>query len=73
MKKILVLCCAILAITSIGCSKSNEVSVEVSDKEVTQTAEKSGAIEFVALDGDGVTKPFQMSATEITNQQYVDF
>jgi len=81
MKKFLVLFCAVFAIMSVGCTKSNDTSVDVAtssnevteDERLTEPVEKLRSIEFVALDGDEMIKPFQISATEVTNQQYVDF
>jgi len=90
MKKIIVLFCMLMAIMSVGCTRSNESVIEVPKENSTETAESKEesasqsteeidtveaekAVEFVALDGDEMTNPFEISTTEVSNQQYVDF
>jgi len=76
MKKILIVSCLISILLIAGCSKTE--SKETSNKEIDNNNLKVVdsaplELEFVKLGGDDSVEPFEMSTTEVTNQQYVDF
>lgn len=72
MKKLLKMTMTLVLTLGLSACKSNEVIPEPVDNPTLPTSETL-ELTFVVLDGDETTGSFEMSTTEVTNQQYVNF